>query len=109
MSRIELDNELSKKFVIDKINELTATNNSFQAINNLDSFVYNSTGLELIIKYFKQEIEITKKDLISKLQQQMLYDKQELDRYKNQVKEYESDLEAIESLKAFKRKSKFLK
>ena len=27
---------------------------------------------------------------------------------KNQVKEYESDLEAIESLKAFKRKSKFL-
>ena len=102
-----LTNEISLKFIDDKIEELCNTD-KINAIRNINHFIED------------EQFKIIEKDLITKLKQRRdsiltEFVKERNDQNAKITKlsiendEYKKDIEAIESLKKFKRQSKIFK
>ena len=104
--KTSITNELTLKFVNDKLQELTSTG-SVQAIKNIDSFLYS--GMDQIFNHLKERLLQRKHEILEEIEKKYQEQGRMISEYQRTLQSYEKDLEAIEKLKAFKRTSKIFK
>jgi len=96
-------NELSLKFVNDKLQELTSTG-KVQAIRNIDFFL--DSEMDILFKHLKERVIQRKHEILEEIEQKYQEQGRILTDYQTKMQDYEKDIEAIEKLKVFKRTSK---
>lgn len=100
-----ITNEISKKYINDKVAELK--NNTISgAIKNIDAFL--EKGLKEVTDELINILKEEKIKLLTEIEKTLASRNHEIENLKTKIKDYEEDLNTIEKLKAFKRKSKFL-
>lgn len=104
---VEITNEISKKFINDKVAELVDFNLPVTSLKNIDRFL--NDGIDLIAENLTEKLKQHRATLIINIEKQLTDNMTTISKLNGQIKDYEEDLEALEKLKAFKRKSKFLK
>ena len=99
-----LTNELSLKFVDDKIKELCNTD-KINAIRNIDHFIEDES-FKIIENDLITKLKHRRDSILSELIKERNDQNAIITRISNENAEYKKDIEAIESLKKFKRQSK---
>lgn len=103
---VEITNEITKKFINDKIKELVNYDLPLTSLRNIDSFL--NGDIDLIKESLSERLNQIKKDLYVKTEKIINDNYSTISNLNNRMKDYEEDLSTLEKLKAFKRKSKFL-
>ena len=98
-----ITNEISKKFINDKVNELVSGNN-IATIKKIDDFL--STGLNQITEELINKLKEARNIALTETEKTLTERATQKANLQSKMKDYEEDLTAIESLKTFKRKSK---
>ena len=105
--KTSITNEITLKFVNDKLQELTTSVGSVQGIKNIDAFL--DTQMDSIFNYLKERLLQRTHEILAEIEQKYQEQGRKLSEYQNTLQSYEKDLQAIEQLKAFKRTSKIFK
>lgn len=101
----EITNQISKQFINDKVKELVDYNKPVTSLKNIDSFL--NDGINIIVECLIDKLKACQKELYNQLDTQIANYNSSITTLKAQIKDYEQDLNTLEQLKAFKRKSKF--
>lgn len=103
----ELTNEISKKFVEDKYNELVNNDLPLTSLRKIEHFM--NKELNVINENLLEKLVIGKSELYARLDKMITDNQTTITKLNSQIKDYEADLDTLEKLKTFKRKSKFLR
>lgn len=99
-------NEISKQYINDKVSELVKPADPLTSIKKIDAFL--TSGLDFVVNELKGQLERSKKDMYAILDKKLADSNAKITQLQDKIQDYEQDLQAIEQLKGFKRKSKFI-
>lgn len=98
---INIENELTKQFLADKIQEIKGYGNRKTILETADNII--NKDADLIKQALIERMILLKKEILEQWEQETMNQKQQIESQQKALKEYEEDIKQIEGLKKFKR------
>lgn len=99
---VQINNELTKKFLEDKMQEFRKIGNRKNIIDSLDHFI--KSDVDLIKQALIERSELLKKEILEQWEKETAEQRVKINEQQKALSDYEEDIRQIESLKQFKSK-----